>query len=542
MKNKCSILVNSCDSYEDILDTFFELLHRFWPDLNFPIYLSTESLKYTNEYFDIINVHPLNKNCAWTTRIAECLNMIDTDYVLLILDDFFLYDYVDSQAFEKCLNWMDSNSKIATFIFYPICGKSKECNYDNFKQILKDSIYIICPAILSLWRKKSLLKYTEKYKEDIWLWEKNATNRSKTIYKKDEIYATKFLNKNVFPYDFTKYGLFSGKWQKETVNLFEKLGIKAINFKKRGFYDESIRSLYGSIKASFHFESAVICNYDLNHKGSSYIRNHNKRNNNKIKQIYDIRGSKNILRWEPAQQWGFGLKNLKIVVLYEDNKIENIDIDTLFGTFTKYKNLLVFNNYLPYVYIPTQKDKKMKKIKICCNLIFPLSEFVLKKCYMKSTEARSIEYDSLVDKLWDEFLITDEKTYHIVANPKLICIDKDGKKSEADLFVEYNRNKFRHTFIINSNYISAIYSYADDIGFALKNFNIKFLMNNGKKYKVSKNDLKNTKQLKNTYYFISQTQVNFNLINGVKKVIIEGEFIRPISNKKLKKIKYERNK
>lgn len=63
-----------------------------------------------------------------------------------------------------------------------------------------------------------------------------------------------------------------------------------------------------------------------------------------------------------------------------------------------------------------------------------------------------------------------------------------------------------------------------------------------KKYKVSKNDLKNTKQLKNTYYFISQTQVNFNLINGVKKVIIEGEFIRPISNKKLKKIKYERNK
>lgn len=161
---------------------------------------------------------------------------------------------------------------------------------------------------------------------------------------------------------------------------------------------------------------------------------------------------------------------------------------------------------------------------------------------MKSTEARSIEYDSLVDKLWDEFLITDEKTYHIVANPKLICIDKDGKKSEADLFVEYNRNKFRHTFIINSNYISAIYSYADDIGFALKNFNIKFLMNNGKKYKVSKNDLKNTKQLKNTYYFISQTQVNFNLINGVKKVIIEGEFIRPISNKKLKKIKYERNK
>ena len=100
-KYDCTILINSCDKYEDILDTFFTLLHRFWPDNPFDIVLSTESLEYKSEYFKIRNIHPKNRDCSWTERIASALKEIKTNYVLFMLDDFFLYDYVKTDIILK---------------------------------------------------------------------------------------------------------------------------------------------------------------------------------------------------------------------------------------------------------------------------------------------------------------------------------------------------------------------------------------------------------------------------------------------------------
>ena len=89
------ILVSSCDAY-------FELLHHFWSSIDVPIILSTESLNYTNKYFEIINIHPKNPQCTWTERMSDTLEQIDSKYVLLILDDFFLYDKVNINKFHKC--------------------------------------------------------------------------------------------------------------------------------------------------------------------------------------------------------------------------------------------------------------------------------------------------------------------------------------------------------------------------------------------------------------------------------------------------------
>src|SRR5699024_5046309 len=131
---------------------------------------------------------------------------------------------------------------------------------------------------------------------------------NKNKYKKDEIYITKNIEDNIFPYDFAKYGLFSGQWLKPTKKMFDNLKIK-VNYNKRGFYNEALRGITKSISQSFYFDSAIIPNYNLKHRGSSYIK-YKILEKGKFIQIYNIKGAKDIIRWEPATQWGFSIEDL----------------------------------------------------------------------------------------------------------------------------------------------------------------------------------------------------------------------------------------
>lgn len=532
MEDKCSLLINSCDAYKDILDTFFELLHRFWPNLALPIYLSTESLEYKNKYFDIKNIHPSNKNCAWTIRISESLNQIKSKYVLFMLDDFFLYDNVDIKAFNRCIEWMEKNSKIASFIYYPIYAKSEECNYTGFKKVNKNSAYVIVPAILGLWRKEKLLKYTKDYNEDIWLWEKNATERYKTKFFRDEIYITKDLNHNIFPYDFAKFGLFSGKWQKDTKDLFDKLKLN-IDFNKRGYYDEKYRGLSKSIINSFLLDSALIPNYNLKHKGSSYLK-YSKSINKNFAQTYNITGAKDMVRWEPSTQWGYAIENLKIEIIFKNKASKLIDTNILFGSFIRNNNLLIFNNGSPYVYIPFNDNELAKEIKISGKIKFPISKEQLDLAYLKETNTNNIEFNEMANKIYHEFLVSEEKVYYIHANPRIVVQNYDENEQEIKGIETYKNNKFMHQFIINSNLNKMIYSYSDHNGYALKNLKIKLILKDGTEIYIPKEKIKGILPFHNLCLFIDHTKIEVDINEYVKEIIITGQFICPVKSKVLK--------
>jgi hypothetical protein len=55
MKNNnfCTIIVNSCDAYDDTWYPFFKLLKKYWPNCKFPIVLNTETKKFEYEGLDI---------------------------------------------------------------------------------------------------------------------------------------------------------------------------------------------------------------------------------------------------------------------------------------------------------------------------------------------------------------------------------------------------------------------------------------------------------------------------------------------------------
>ena len=120
-----------------------------------------------------------------------------------------------------------------------------------------------------------------------------------------------------------------------------------------------------------------------------------------------------------------------------------------------------------------------------------------------------------------------------------MCVDKNGNEKEMKCLAKYKNNKFEQRFIIDSDYIKGIYSYGDKNGFVLKNVKIKMLLNNGKCYKIKKEQIHGIIIYKNYYIFIDRTQLNFDFVSGIKEIIITGKLLCPISGKLLKKIMYE---
>lgn len=88
------ILILSCDKYEPCWKPFFTLLDKYYP--NHPeTYLITETKKCP--YGNTINV---NSN-EWCERFREGLKQVPGEEVLVMLDDFFIRDYVDIERINK---------------------------------------------------------------------------------------------------------------------------------------------------------------------------------------------------------------------------------------------------------------------------------------------------------------------------------------------------------------------------------------------------------------------------------------------------------
>lgn len=112
-----TIIVNSCDSYSDLWDPFFTLFHKHWPKCPYKIILNTEQADYRFEGLDIDVVNQATENVGYGKRLKEVLNKVQSNYVLLLLDDFFIREAVDATTIQRCKQWMDDDHEIALMSF-----------------------------------------------------------------------------------------------------------------------------------------------------------------------------------------------------------------------------------------------------------------------------------------------------------------------------------------------------------------------------------------------------------------------------------------
>ncbi len=235
MRN-CTLFVASCDKYYQAWEPFFFFLKKHWPKFDMPIILNTETKSFAYEGFDIktFSMYEKGETVPWGKRMLDHLDKVETDYILLMLEDYFLRSDVNEDKLNQLITLLDENEDISTFnlVNAPIkMDKNKQLG-DFLLRPRKGKYRFVCTG---LWRVSHLKEYILP-DESPWEWEVYGNYRS--AFTENKFYM---LKEGVAPYidygfSYDWMGIRKGKWVIDDVGpLFEKNGLK-VNFDDLGIY------------------------------------------------------------------------------------------------------------------------------------------------------------------------------------------------------------------------------------------------------------------------------------------------------------------
>ena len=238
MEKKLTILVNTCDAYEDLWMPFFTLLKRYWDPHKIRIVLNTESKDFSMDGLQIDCVHFPGKS-KYGERILHALEQITTEYTLLLLDDFFLRKPVDTEVLFNILTWMDADTDIACFNTetIPVYADWERDKYPGFHRVPPGTQYALNMQA-AVWRTR-MLKQFWRPKVSPWEWEAYC-NLLQYKYPQNKIYCTTDFQNSFLDYGHYQiadvWAVVRGKWVLEDVQpLFEQENIQ-VDLSKRGYY------------------------------------------------------------------------------------------------------------------------------------------------------------------------------------------------------------------------------------------------------------------------------------------------------------------
>ena len=232
----CTFLLSSYDGGEDLWEGFFTALKIQWPEMDMPIVLNTETKSYTFPGFDI-KTYGLCTKCKmpWAKRLKETLKRIDTNYVLLFLEDYWLDDRVDDAYFRSSLEWLKANKDISTISYYPCMpGMNIQDGAFDRMELRPQKCEYKLNCQVALWRREKLIAYLRNH-ENPWEWEVWGSIRAGRY--KGRFYTLQEGAKPVFSYGDPNVGclVHRGKWVKDVaVPLCAKYNLK-VDFSIRGF-------------------------------------------------------------------------------------------------------------------------------------------------------------------------------------------------------------------------------------------------------------------------------------------------------------------
>lgn len=183
--NDLSIYVSSCDKYSWLWPSFFYYFNKFWHDCPYKLYLGSETMK-----FDDKNVTTLNagRDIPWGQMTRSNLEKIDTKYVLVMLDDFLLENYVDSKLIDAILHMTIQMN--ANHVRLNELGVKKKLKVheiiSSFTAVKSSNNITISAYIVSLqaaiWNRKFLLSILRD-EESPWEFEIKGSERVQNVEK-----------------------------------------------------------------------------------------------------------------------------------------------------------------------------------------------------------------------------------------------------------------------------------------------------------------------------------------------------------------------
>lgn len=223
MNESYSILVIGCKKHEQIADRYYKLANIFWPSSLKETVFCTDTITDFQKSFSNGKIISDNSG-SFANRIEAGVATLGTNYIILLLDDYYLTKSIDENEIQKLINYLQSkNINYCKLIGLPKCFK-KNKDFGGTYLLKKDTHYGISLQP-SIWKKEALLEALSLCK-GLSAWEVEAAFSS---YQKLHFKECLTYNKNFLHY---KNGVLRGKLFPYTNRLLSKNDIEPLNLQK----------------------------------------------------------------------------------------------------------------------------------------------------------------------------------------------------------------------------------------------------------------------------------------------------------------------
>lgn len=216
MKSGIPLIVSSCDKCSDLWQSFFWLLKKNWTGFDRKVYLCTDSKVFSYEGLDIDCPLRMPPGSTWSENLLTLLNHIDEEYVLFMLDDFWLKSQVDVDGLQQYEDIIQTDDTIGFICLIhqivPSVENPLSADYSGLIEYGMKTPYRVTTQA-GLWRKDYLNSLLRRY-ESAWWFEMFGSKRSR-----HSKYCSYVVEESVFDYDESGV-LFRGSYIREHVDEF----------------------------------------------------------------------------------------------------------------------------------------------------------------------------------------------------------------------------------------------------------------------------------------------------------------------------------
>lgn len=241
------ILILSWDGYSFLWKPFFLEFYKYFPEAKkHNVRLVTGGIKNFN--FNNVIHHKLGSDFGPMMNLKKSLSFVESDYVLVFVDDFFLHKKVSYESLIKTYNFLKNekydfcNFVRMNFEILPLLSKAKI--FDQLYSV-KSSIPYCTSLGVGMWKSKSLFKIIDD-DENAWDFERKSFMRASSLNFKIATSHNGFLKSSIF----NVINVIERKYINRNsiiLNSFAEIKLNS-GFKLRPIYSSTIQLSYELIR------------------------------------------------------------------------------------------------------------------------------------------------------------------------------------------------------------------------------------------------------------------------------------------------------
>jgi len=215
MRKDISLVIISCDKYNDLWDIFFSNFYRYWHDCDLSVYLVTNNLDYNDPRVTNIKI---GEDISYTDNLLKAISQIESEWILLWLEDCMFSKLIDNQNVIEILDLAMRTPNLGYLKLSNDLPLAYNCDKNTYFGKIPKGVKYRSAVGMALYRKdifKKLLISGET------AWQADKSDISDNLVEDFYALSSSFFHKPLLPYVNT---VVKGRWSKPAIRLLSQHG------------------------------------------------------------------------------------------------------------------------------------------------------------------------------------------------------------------------------------------------------------------------------------------------------------------------------